>query len=574
MNKINILDDNLITKIAAGEVIERPASVVKELIENSLDAGADEIKIEIINAGLRKIKISDNGSGMNPEDALLSFKRHATSKIKSLMDIFQISSLGFRGEALASVAEISNFSLTTSEGEVGVNIIVEGGKLLNNSKVGSPKGTIIEIKDLFFNVPARKKYLKSETTEQQEITKIVTQYAMINPSVSFRLSNNGQEVLNSPKTDSLLDNVVHVYGSDVGKELFGINFEQDGIKISGFISKPSLTRGTKADQSLYINGRYIKNNAITDAVYMGYQTFLFINRHPLFVLNLEIDPNEVDVNVHPTKREVRLKNEDKVKEVVYQAIKQKLMSSNLIVQTTVEKETDQQPIKNYSFSKDSQQVLKVEAQEKLVENSDSKPTIVNGEKKIIGPFRILGQINKTFVVAESPLGLAIIDQHAVHERINYEKFMKELKDNSIKTQKLVTSKSIELNPAQYQMALQIKEELNKLGFEYSDFGNNTIKLSAIPEIFGSLKSTSFIDVINELTQSKATHLDDEIREKIIRKSCRASIKAGEELSIVQLNVLLDELNKVDNPYSCPHGRPTIIELSVADLEKKFKRSGW
>ncbi|MBW3020686.1 DNA mismatch repair endonuclease MutL [Candidatus Woesearchaeota archaeon] len=550
--KIHVLDDSLITKIAAGEVIERPASIVKELIENSLDAGADEIKIEV--DGLNKIRISDNGSGMSEEDAMLSFKRHATSKIIKEEDIFNITSLGFRGEALASIAEISNFTIMTNEKDIGVKIEIEGGRLQKQSKVGMPKGTIIEVRDLFFNVPARKNFLKSEITEHQEIVKVVENYALIS-NISFRLIKNGEEILNVPKGE-LIDNITNIYGAEVARDMVKVEGE-----VEGYVSKPLLTRGSRVNQHIYINGRHVKNETITNAVYEGYDTFLFVGRHPIFVLNLNIDPKEIDVNVHPAKREVRLKREEKIREIVKNAVYSALKKENLVIQATVEKETEQQPIKQYEFTKDIQSVLEAENVTKVKD----KPI-----ERRLGPFRIMGQVNRTYVVAESPKGLAIIDQHAVHERINYERFMRQFKDNAVRKQKLVTSKTIELNPHQYMTALGVRFEMGKLGFEYSDFGNNTIKLDTVPEIFGNLKSTSFIDVLNELKQG----FTQEITEKIVMKSCKASIKAGEELTIPQLQVLMDELETVENPYNCPHGRPTIIELSVADLEKKFKRSGW
>jgi len=581
---IKVLPESLINKIAAGEVIERPASVVKELIENSIDAKANSIEITVEDAGLSKIKIVDNGIGMSKEDAMLCFTRHATSKIEDVNDIFAIGSLGFRGEALASISEIAYVTLITKDNsEVGTLLAMEGGKLLKDEGVGSARGTSIEIRDLFFNVPARKAYLKSKQVEMNHITNVVMQYALIHPDINFHLISNGKEIIHAPITEDFLNNIMFVYGTEIGAELIPVDFSANNIRVHGVISRPSFTRGDKSNQSLYINSRHIKNSLITESVYKGYERLLFTGRHPVFVLNIEMDLSLVDVNVHPTKREVRLKNENELDIVVSQAVAKALESVNLITPATVESETNQAPIAKYTFTTDKQETLAVAEEPEKYVSVRQPPEIVQKERERLfepeettklGPFRILGQVNRTFVIAENPHGLCIIDQHAAHERVNYEVFLSDLDGKSVKVQELVSPKVLEVTPVQYSIALGNKERIESLGFRFDEFGKNSLKLSAIPQLFGRLKSTLFLDILNQIEDSGSKVMDEEELDRIIRFSCKASIKAGEELTEIQLKTLLSQLEGCTNPYSCPHGRPTLIQLSVADLEKKFKRSGW
>ena len=574
---IKLLDNSIINKIAAGEVIERPASVVKELLENSFDSGADEIKIEIYDAGIKKIKISDNGSGMTKEDALISYKRHTTSKIANEEDLFSINSLGFRGEALASIAEISNLKIITKtfDSSLGTFIEVEGGKLIKEEQIGCSNGTIIEVNDLFFNVPARKNFLKSNEIELSKIINIITKYALIKNDVSIKLIHNNKEILNSHKTNFLINNIIFVYGPEIAKDLINVNYEENGVIVKGYISKPVLTRADKSDQSLYVNKRYVKNNIISQAIYEAYKTLLFINRHPVFILEILIDPKEIDVNVHPAKTEIRIKKEELISGIIFNSIKNAFQNSNLIVSASLENETNHKSIKKYEFAKDKQSVLMVKDDSNyLSTNLYSEKSNFTKKKNIFENFYLLGQINKTYIIGENPEGLIVLDQHAAEERVNYEKFMNEKKSGAIKKQNLLTPRIIELTPVQYRAALNNKTFFESLGFNFDDFGNNSIKLTTIPEIFGRLKSTLLLDVINEIVNLNGKIVDKEIEERIIRFACRASVKAGEELTSVEMRQLIENLGKTDNPYSCPHGRPTLISFSIADLEKKFKRTGW
>jgi DNA mismatch repair protein MutL len=575
---IKILDNFLINKIAAGEVIENPASVVKELLENSLDSKADEIKIEIFDSGLAKIKITDNGLGMDEKDLLLSYKSHATSKISSTKDLEEISSLGFRGEALSSIAHISNLKISskTKKMDFGNLIEVEAGIFKKSFQVAIPTGTIIEVSDLFFNVPARKKFLKSKEIEFSKILNLVIKYSLINPQLKISLIKDGKIVLNSQKTTTILNNLLFIYGKEIVSNLIPVDFEKNGIKIFGYISKPNLTRSDKQEQSIYVNQRYVLNKTISDAVYQAYKTLLFTQRHPIFVLEIKMPLNDLDVNVHPSKRIIRLKNPALIFETVYEAIKDAFNKNNLIPKANVELNSLAKSQKSYPFSFERQSTLVKETKETYSTQNKSFENVLERENKAenFGPFYILGQVNKTFIICDSPNGLAIIDQHAAQERVNYEKFLEKYSSNSIKTQKLVTPKVLELTPLQFFAVKNNKAFLKKLGYDFQEFGENSIKLNSIPEIFGRLRSVLFIDILNEIIKEKATLIDLEIEKRIIRFSCRASVKAGDELTLPQIKELILELKNCKNPYTCPHGRPTIINLSIADLEKKFKRTGW
>ncbi len=576
---IRILDETTVNKIAAGEVIDRPVSVVKELLENCFDAGAEYVKLEVDNGGIDRIKVTDDGCGMDRDDCILSIKRHATSKISSDVDLFNINSFGFRGEALGSISEVSNLKIITKKHEDETGTLMEsvGGKIQNIEQTICKNGTSIEVTNLFFNTPVKKDYLKSSEFEFQQILKIVSKYALIKKDTTIILIHNGKEIINSQKTDNFLNNVIFVLGVDVGRNLIEINYKQDNIAVEGFISKPSLTRADKTDQSIYVNQRYVKDKNITDAVYDAYKTLLFINRHPIFVLSIKINPSIIDVNVHPNKEFVKFKDEKEIYNVVYNAVKSTLVKTNLVVETTFDKEYNIKPINSYNFSSDKQTNLFNEYNAKIERNllvKDSEIIPHDIENNIFGKLTILGQINKTFIICESEDGLVVFDQHAAEERVNYENFMKKFKENAIKKQQLLDGKILDLNPEQKHVAFLFKDFLNSIGFDFEDFGQNSVKLSTIPEVFNRLKSTLFVDILNELLKEKESILTNEIEGRIIKFSCRASVKAGDELTKDEMYKLLKNLEKCENPFSCPHGRPTSIKLTVSELEKKFKRTGW
>lgn len=571
---IKVLNENLINKIAAGEVIERPANAVKELLENSYDSAADSIKIEIIDSGFKKIKISDNGIGMSKEDLLLCVKRYATSKIQQENDLFNIHSFGFRGEALFSIAQVSSMIIITKRecDAIGTRIEVEAGQIKKVEPTACSKGTIIEVNDLFFNTPVRKEYLRNKDLEFSQILHIVNKYALIKKSVSLILTHNNKEIINSPKTDSLLDNIISLYGPNFSKDLIEVKFLEGDFYLSGYISKPNLTRADKSEQSIYVNSRFVKDKIISESVYDAYKTLLFINRHPIFILNLEINPSLIDVNIHPAKEIIKFKDEDKIQDFVFRAIKKAIYNSELITETNIENKENIKPTKIYEFNLDKQTNLFNESNStRKIQDKEINDYLDN---KILKDYKILGQINKTFIILEDNNGLIILDQHAAEERVNYEKYMSEFIKGAIKKQKLLDSKILELNTEQKNIALNNRGFLNSIGFEFEDFGENSLKVSSVPEIFGRLKSVLFLDILNELVNNKGKIIDKEIEERIIKFSCRASVKAGQELTNDEIRKLINNLNNCENPYSCPHGRPISIRLSLGELEKKFKRTGW
>lgn len=579
MGIINILEDNLVNKIAAGEVVERPAAVVKELIENSIDANANQLVITIGEGGKSYIKVQDNGNGMTKEDAVLSVQRHATSKIKGKDDLFNIRTLGFRGEALASIAAVSNLKIITrtQKDDVGTQVDVEGSRMLGVKELGCNKGTIIEISSLFFNTPARKKYMKSIRQEHNVIIDVVTRYALCYKNISFKLYHGDRLLLNSPKTKSRIDNIVSVYGPEVGKNLIEIDYKSDIVGIKGHISKPSMTMGSKSQQSIFINGRYVKDKTINDAMYEGYHSMLFTHRHPIAILFIDIDPKKIDVNVHPTKDMIRLQEKNQVFNEVKSAVKKALEKNNLVPSVSIDSYSNIKSTKKYPFQKDKQAVLLAkEPKDDFVKGTLKKSVkkVIEApiKENIIGPYRIFGQINRTYILAETPQGLMVIDQHAAEERVNYEILMNEYRDKGIKLQKLIKPTILELSPAEGRVIIENFEVLKKTGFEIEQYGNNSFLIRTIPSILGRYYTGLILDLIKEL--SIDTKKIEAIKEeRLIRFACRKSIKAGKEMTQGEMEALMKKVEKARQPFTCPHGRPTMINITIGELEKKFKRTG-
>ena len=597
MGKVHVLDEVLINKIAAGEVIERPAAVVKELIENSIDAGADQITITIGEGGKSYIKLHDNGCGMAKEDVVMSIQRHATSKIEQSDDLFAINTLGFRGEALASIAAVSRMRIITrnKESEEGTQIDVEGFKIRSIKEIACPNGTIVEVSSLFYNTPARKKYMKAISSEHNAIVDIVTRYGLAYKNIFFKLYHGKKLVLNCPKTPNMLNNIVSIYGSALGKNLLKLNYKSKEIKLKGYISKPSMTRGDKSQQSIFLNGRYIKNKAISRALYDGYHSLLFTGRHPIAVLFIDVDVTKVDVNVHPTKDIVRIENEDRIYNDVKHAIRSVLESANLIPSAGINFNPNVKATKRYDFAKDQQTVLEakevpaavyakdsaVEVGVRDVEQSDIQVKDVGtketkseeAKSERIGAYRILGQLNRTYIIAENPAGALLIDQHAAEERVNYEILMEEYRHKGIKVQQLVKPKIVELAPAESNVIKANLELLRKAGFEFEEYGSNSFRVRTIPAIFGRFYDELITGLIKELDSISTKKIESIKEEKIIRFACRKSIKAGKELTLHEMENLMRRLEKTRQPFSCPHGRPTMISITIGELEKKFKRVG-
>jgi len=568
MSDIKVLDENLINKIAAGEVIERPASVIKELIENSIDANATQISIDIEQAGTKLIRVKDNGKGMKNEDAEKCFLRHATSKIETVEDLFAINTLGFRGEALSSIAAVSNLTIISKHEfkDEGLEIEIEGGVLKNKKLAGCPVGTIVEVKNLFFNTPVREKFLAKPQTETAQIIDIISRYALINPQISFKLIHNSQTLINTNASYDAKGNIINIYGPSVAKELIRVKHITPDIKIHGYISKPSLIRNDKSQQSIFVNKRYIKNETITKAIYDGYQGMIFTGKHPIFLLDIIINPKRIDVNVHPTKEKIRLEQDNLVYQTIFNAIKGTLKQNDLTFlgdklgglmgQKPIPKETTKIKDKGEAITQESQNTFQTE--QKSFEN--------------LPEMKLLGIVNKTFAIAETEEGILLIDQHVVQERVLYEKFMEQFKENNLETQQLLSTELIELSPKETLIVNENIEEFKKLGFDLEDFGDNTFTLRSIPSLFNKLQSKDLVkDLTEELLNNQKTSLEETKEEILIRKACRFSIKAGDDITLPYLRKLLLELDKTENPYTCPHGRPVIVKITLQDLEKFFRR---
>ncbi|MFH1455630.1 MAG: DNA mismatch repair endonuclease MutL [archaeon] len=570
MGDIKVLDENLINKIAAGEVIERPASVIKELIENSIDANATQISIDIEQAGTKLIRVKDNGKGMENEDAEKCILRHATSKIKTVEDLFAINTLGFRGEALASIAAVSNLTITTKHEfkNEGLEIEIEGGILKNKKLIGCPIGTIVEVKNLFFNTPVREKFLAKPQTETAQIIDIISRYALINPQISFKLAHNNQALINTNASYDAKGNIINIYGPNVARDLIMVKHLTPDLKIHGYISKPSLVRNDKSQQSIFVNKRYIKNETITKAIYDGYQGMIFTGKHPIFLLDIIINPKKIDVNVHPTKEKIRLEQENLVYQTIFNAIKSTLKQNDLtFLGDRLGGLVGQKPISKTNLK------IKDQGETKIL-NFENQETFQSEQKSFenLPEMKLLGIVNKTFAIAETKEGILLIDQHVVQERVLYEKFMEQFKENNVETQQLLSTELIELSPKETLIINENIKEFKKLGFDLENFGDNTFTLRSIPSLFNKLQSKDLVkDLTEELLNNQKNSLEETKEEILIRKACRFSIKAGDEITLSYLRKLLLELDKTKNPYTCPHGRPVIIKITLSDLEKFFRR---
>ena len=546
---IKVLDEKLVNKIAAGEVIEKPVNVVKELVENSLDSGADDILIEVKE---NLIKIEDNGCGMSKEDLVLCMKRHATSKISSFDDLNGVRSMGFRGEALSSIAAVSDISIVSKqEGAMeGGMVHVEFGFLRESKTVGSSEGTKIEVRDLFHNTPVRKKFL--DTKESERIVECVMKIALGNEGVRFKLVKDDKIIFDVYK-GSLLDRVVGLYGSDFVKDLVEIEFEDKGISISGYVSKPSLLRKDKSMQSFFVNNRLVDGAEASIALYDAYKSLLFVNRHPVVVLHLKMEG--VDVNVHPTKREIRFENPNLVYKVMFDAIRSVFQEQEMVFDVQ----------DKFDFGEPEKKVV----EERVVEVSKQQGLVESSEEGFVRlpKLKLLGCVGKTYWVAENSEGLLLIDQHVVQERILYEKFMKQFVDNSVEVQELLNGEVMDLDPKNACVLRGNLERLAEFGFKIEEFGGDSFLIRSVPVIFGDVFGK---ELLLDLFVDMKSVVD--YKEKVVtRMACRASIKAGDEVSEYRLMRLLKEVDKCELPYTCPHGRPIIIKLSMSDLEKMFRR---
>jgi DNA mismatch repair protein MutL len=599
VNRIRLLSEQVANQIAAGEVVERPASVVKELVENSLDAEARRVTVTIKNGGRSLINVADDGFGMSHDDALLALERHATSKISKAEDLHSITSLGFRGEAIPSIAAVSRFTLTSRERSTlsGTQIEIAGGKILSVADMGAAEGTVIEVRNLFFNLPARRKFLRSIPTETAHIEHVVTLCALAHPNVAFKLVVDGREVFNLAPTNDLAGRLRELYGTQLVEELLAVELSQGDVRVTGFIGKPGVSRADRRQQHLFVNQRPVESKGINYALLEGYHTALMKGKFPVTFLFIDIDPELVDVNIHPAKREVRFRDESAVRQCVIDAARAALEPVTAGLHPV---QREGWPRSERSWPQSQQHVvgprphwspappmaLRGETpaspsvqQSNLIEvprnrgegEAPAEPQFeVRTEE---GTWRILGVIGQLYVLIESPEGLVLMDQHAAHERVLFEKMLQELETDSAPAQKLLLPLTLELDARDAAFLHANQKTLHKLGIGVSEFGQKTFLIDALPPYFPTANlAQTFRKIIDELRQTgEEVHARRLSEDKIATTVCRHAVKAHDPLRGEELRALLQQLQQCELPYTCPHGRPTMIQMSYAELEKKFGR---
>ena len=668
MNRINILNADTANKIAAGEVVERPSSVVKELVENSLDAGAKNITIEIQNGGESLIKIIDDGSGVHPEDVEKAFNPHATSKIKDTYDIFSINTLGFRGEALPSIASIArvDFKSKISDFDMGKELIISGGEKESLTDCSMNRGTQIEVRDLFFNVPARKKFLKTTARESALINDLVNRISLANPDVSFKLFNNNKKILNTYGNGKLIDVIRTIYGKSTAENLIYFEEHKDTASVYGFIGNDTLARASRNNQSLFVNKRYVKNRSLTVAVENAFRSFNVTGKFPFFVLFIDTYPELIDVNIHPTKSEIKFKDERFIFKVVFDAVHSAMREyvkdtftlpeeeekkfealKEEVIQESLDKEIStleklkeninykvsgedkrKKEIYSYNHSKDYEAKTEVNipvdflSKENQEESFSINNSLENNEFKEVShkreisydpilkdkvsestseslessdykcnkneygnsleetiyreakfpKLRVIGQFNKTYILAEYDSTLYLIDQHAAHEKILFEKYSSDIAKKKVEIQPLMIPLVVTLPTEDYLYYDENKEIFEKAGFKISDFGDNSIRIEEVPYFLDKLNPTELItSMINNLKKMGTGETVEVKYNKIASMSCRAAVKANDVLSILEMENLIEDLRYINDPFHCPHGRPTIIKFTSYELDKKFKR---
>ncbi len=591
MSKIEIMNEDLSNKIAAGEVVEKTMNVVKELVENSIDAKASEIRIELIDSGIKEITVIDNGIGMDKDDAVMCFSRHATSKLHNINELFNIASLGFRGEALPSIASVSKVTLKTSNGEVGTTVKINGGKIESVDSSDVRQGTMISVSNLFYNTPVRLKYLKSLYTELANITEYVNKMALAYPNIKFTLINNDKELLSTDGSGNLLKVINAIYGLSVTKKMLEIDGENDDFHIIGYTTYPEINRSSRNNITILINNRVIKNYEIIKTIHECYHTFMAQDKYPITVLNIITDPYLVDVNVHPTKMDVKFSKIEDLKELITKTITKKLKETLLIqegfdntdfVLEKIEKEEIKpeyiapniQEVKlDFEVHDDNEVYLNTNITEKPKENFDEREELIPVHEVKIKPIKPIGACHGTYIIGENEDGIYIIDQHAAAERINYEKCYKAILSHSKNIIDLLVPITIELPNNEYIILKKHFDILDRLGFVYEEFGVNTIVIRAhpvwLPDYALDEAIRKIIDII--ITEEDFSELKFSDRVSMTM-ACKMSIKGNDAITLQDMTYLLNKLIQTDNPYTCPHGRPTIISYSKYDLEKMFKRA--
>ncbi len=572
MSKIRIMNENLANKIAAGEVVEKCASVVKELVENSIDADSKSIKVRLQSGGLELISVGDDGSGMDKDDAVLAFARHATSKIYRDDDLFFIETLGFRGEALASIASVSEVVLETCASDVGTTVHIKGGKTQNVTESQARRGTEITVTNLFYNTPARLKYLKSEATETKNCVTFIEKLALSKPGIAFSLSNNDRLLVKTTGSNNLLKTIHEIYGLSVSSNMIEIKLTSDDFLIKGFISKPSILKKNRNHLNTFVNGRIVRNYEINKAINDAYNTYKHEGFYPIVVLNIETDPTLVDVNIHPTKQDIKMSKMEVLTSLLYSGVK-KALYENLLVPDAKEVEY----VESAQTKQESAIVVEETLPKTIVQTTfdlsieTPEPVVKNEEFKNL-KFYPVGQVHGTYIIAEDETGMYLIDQHAAHERVNYEMITKSLKEEKIAITKMLVPASFELTKSEYLAFMERVSTLEEMGFEIESFGINTIIIKAHPTwIKEDLEKNNLRYIIDLVLENKVFNKEKFLDKFAKMTSCKMSVKANEHLSMEMMEKLLDDLVKCDNPYNCCHGRPSIIKYSSYELEKMFRR---
>lgn len=597
MSKVKILDSLTANQIAAGEVVERPVSVVKELVENAIDAGSTRIKINLIQGGLKQIKISDNGYGMTYEDLNIAIKRHATSKIEKVEDLDKLITLGFRGEALPSIAAVSKMSIASRffESTEGYEIEIVDGEVIKGFEIGCPVGTVVRVDDLFYNTPARKKFLKSSSTELGHITDMIGRLAMSRPEIAFELANDGRSLLSTPGNGELAQAIFSVYGRNVVGNMIEVSSGED--EFFGFISVPQMTRSSRHYYNFYINGRLVKSSEIANIIEEVYYTRVPAKRYPIIVLHFKLPADFFDVNVHPTKLEVKFRDGLPIKDLLSKTLNMALSKSTDVIPTISQNKApetaqDNTPDKMYVVKqervllKESKNESKNDLSSLFQENTvfhvahekvDNDRSLEYEEKQKISIFsslRPMGQLDGTFIIANGASGLYVIDQHAAHERVRYEKVKKLYQEQASATSYLAIPLTIELTNQQALWVVDNIVSLSDIGFVLEHFGANTFLLRGIPHwnIDGNSEELLLLIVEKIGREGKEFNITDAIEEQIHSIACKSSVKANRYLTDADINYLLKELDECENPYTCPHGRPVMISLTVSEIRKRFLRN--
>ncbi len=628
-NKIAVLEKSTIDKIAAGEVVERPSSVVKELVENAIDAGASAITVEIKDGGKSYIRITDNGCGIPEDELSVAFMRHSTSKLRDASELADIHTLGFRGEALSSISAVSRVEMITKPADtlMGVRYVIEGSKEVSLDKIGAPDGTTIMVYQLFFNTPARKKFLKTDTTEASYISELMERLALSHPDISFCLISNKKEKIHTSGNGNLMDTIYQIYGRLIASNLLAVEKETDLLKVSGFIGNSNVARGNRSLENFYINGRYIKSPLLSKSVEEGYVGYLMQHQYPFCVLMITTKEASVDVNVHPTKQEVRFDDEMAIADIFKSLIFERLHQREDIAEVTLDENVQAAPLRKTTEndatdpgsesmtcepeSKKEETIIEVAPepfeksrlekmrqkitaqihadtpyerkyqeyyQEKEKEQDQSREEKVTYEQTSFlseqarAKHRIIGQVFDTYWLIEHDNKLYIIDQHAAHEKVLFERMMKQLQDKEMTTQYVSPPIIVSLTRAEQDILKRYEEVFSELGYVISSFGGNEFAIEGVPgNLFSFDVKEFFMELLASCGELKGNDGHDMIVEKVASMSCKAAVKGNNRLSYPEIEELLDELLSLENPYHCPHGRPTIIAMTKYELEKKFKR---